>query len=244
MGTHILLHDNFEQGEQGFLLQFLRPGMTILDIGAHHGLYSLLASKKVSPGGHVIAFEPSPRELRRLRRHLSLNRRRNVQVEPLALGDTEETRELYVVLGQETGCNSLRPPAISEPVRKIRVPVTTIDRYIQRTGIQRVDFMKLDVEGAELEVLKGGTRLWSDFKPVVLCELADVRTEPWGYRSVAIYEFLVALSYRWFSITLEGRLLSCLRKERFHENLLAVPHEKLKLVTDSIMDESGERCIE
>jgi FkbM family methyltransferase len=244
MGMHILLHDNFEQGEQGFLQQFIRPGMAILDIGAHHGLYSLLASKKVSPGGHVIAFEPSPRELRRLRRHLSLNRRRNVQVEPLALGNTEETRELYVVLGQETGCNSLRQPAISDPVKKVRVPVTTIDRYIQRTGIQRVDFVKLDVEGAELEVLKGGSRLLSDFKPAILCELADVRTGPWGYRSMEIYEFLAALGYRWFSITPEGRLLSCPKKEYFHENLLAVPDEKLKLVTDSIIDESGEQCID
>lgn len=244
MGKHIRLHDNFEQGEQGFLLQFLRPGMTVLDIGAHHGLYSLLASQKVNPGGHVVAFEPSPRELRRLRRHLSLNRCRNVQVEPLALGNTEETRELYVALGQETGCNSLRPPAISEPVRKVRVPVTTIDRYIQKTGIQSVDFVKLDVEGAELEVLKGGSGLLSDFKPAILCELADVRTEPWGYRSVEIYEFVATLGYRWFSITPEGRLLSCQKKEYFHENLLAVPDEKLKLVTDSIVDESGEQCIE
>jgi FkbM family methyltransferase len=238
VGTHIRRNNNFEQGEQSFLLQFLRPGMAILDVGAHQGLYSLLASKKVSPGGYVVAFEPSPRELRRLRSNLSLNQRRNVRVEPLALGSSEGTAELFVCLGQETGCNSLRPPAVHEPVRKVHVRVTSLDHYLQRTGISKVDFMKLDVEGAEREVLKGGNKLLSDFRPVILCELADVRTEPWGYRSVEIYEFLAALGYRWFSITPEGWLLSCPKKERFHENLLAVPDEKLRLVTESIMDKS------
>ena len=239
MGHHLLFRDGFEEGEQNFVLHFLQAGMVVLDVGAHHGLYTLLASKKVGPQGHVIAFEPSPRELRRLQWNLFLNRCRNVRVVPSALGSGEGTAELFVCLGRETGCNSLRPPAVSEPVRKIQVWVTTLDHYLQRTGMSKVDFMKLDVEGAELEVLKGASGLLSSSRPLILCELADVRTEPWGYSSVEIYDFLQSHGYRWFSITLQGKLQACPRKPHYHENLLAVPDEKLDVVKQYIVEDGG-----
>ena len=70
----------FETAELAFVDRFLRPGMTVLDVGAHHGLYTLLASKRVGKHGRVISFEPSPREGRALRLHLLLNRCRNVVV--------------------------------------------------------------------------------------------------------------------------------------------------------------------
>ncbi len=93
--------------EENFLLQFLKPGMVFLDIGAHRGFHTLLASKKVGIEGQIIAFEPSPRELRRLRWNLALNCCHNVRIESFAVSRNEGIGELYVCLGQETGCNSL-----------------------------------------------------------------------------------------------------------------------------------------
>lgn len=235
---HVRLRKGIEGGEQNFLLRFLQPGMTVLDLGAHHGLYTLLFSRRVGVKGRVIAFEPSPRERRRLQWHIRLNRCANVQVELLALGSSEGVAELFVCLGRETGCNSLRPPAVSEPTKSIEVSVTTLDNYLQNSRIDLVDFIKLDVEGAELEVPQGGSRLISNSKPLILCELADVRTEPWGHRSVKIYQFLVARGYRWFSVMPEGKLRPCSRKEQFHENLFAVPKEKLRLIA-AFVEESG-----
>jgi hypothetical protein len=104
-----------------------------------------------------------------------------------------------------------------------------------------VDFIKLDVEGGELEVLKGAIRVLSHFRPLILCELADIRTEPWDYRSAGIYDFLAAKRYQWFSITPEGRLQHCPRKEDFHEDLLAVPGERVSLVEAFIA--AGEQCL-
>jgi len=241
MGRHMRSRDNFEEGEQRFLLKFLKDGMCFFDIGAHQGLYTLLASKRVSASGRVFAFEPSPRELRRLKMNLFLNRCRNVHVVPYALGSNQGKARLFVCLGQETGCNSLRPPIVSEPIREVEVPITTLDRFFEDNGINKVDFIKLDVEGAELEVLKGAIRVLSYFRPLILSELADMRTEPWGYRSAEIYDFLVTKRYQWFSITPEGRLQHCSKKEDFHENLLAVPGERVSPVEGSIA--AGEQCV-
>ena len=239
LGRCILLNENFEQGERSFLLRFLEPGMTVLDIGANQGLYSLLAAKKVGSGGRVIAFEPSPRELRRLRWNLKMNRCRNVRVEPVALGSQEGVGELYVCLGQETGCNSLRPPAVSEPVSRTEVAVATLDQHLAEMDVEKADFVKVDVEGAELDVFRGGGKLLSDFRPIIMCELADVRTEPWGYRSAEVYDLLKSYGYHWFSINTEGRLQRCPKRVHYHENLVAVPQEKLDDVKVHIDGEGG-----
>jgi FkbM family methyltransferase len=232
MGRHALFRDGFEAGEQNLLLRLVAPGMTALDLGAHHGLYTLLLSKNVGPGGRVIAFEPSPRERTKLRWHIQINRCANVRVEPLAIGDAEGITPLYVCLGKETGCNSLRLPAVSEKTKTFPVSVVTLDDYLQRSNINRVDFVKLDVEGAELAAMKGASGLLTGtHRPILMYELADVRTKPWHYRGVEAFDLLAARHYRQFSITPEGRLRHCPRKEHFHENLLAVPDEKLGFVS-------------
>jgi FkbM family methyltransferase len=223
---------DFDVGEQSFMLRFLHEGMVVMDVGAHQGLYTLLASKKVGSKGKVIAFEPSPREFGRLKFNLMLNRCRNVRVENKAISSTTGTGELFICQGRETGCNSLRPPAVSEPTKPVRVSLTTLDEYSQDEGIGRVDFLKLDVEGAELDVLKGATQVLNNRpRPIIMCELADIRTEPWGYHSIEIYRFLAGRGYHWYSVTREGQLHPCQEKKAFHENLLAVPEEKEILVT-------------
>jgi FkbM family methyltransferase len=159
----------FEEAEQKFLLRFLQPGMTVVDLGAHYGLYTLLASRKVGENGRVFAFEPSERENRKLRQHVRLNRVHNVKVETFAVGAQDGTAELYVCMGQSTSFNSLRPPAVEEQTRRVEVPLVKLDTYLAQAGIETVDFVKLDVEGAELDVLKGADRLLSgDARPVFL----------------------------------------------------------------------------
>ena len=183
-----------------------------------------------------MAFEPSPREFRRLQWNLALNRCRNVCAEPLALGMTVGTAQLFMCIGQDTGCNSLRPPAVTDPIRRITVPITSLDRYLAEAniGADDIDALKLDVEGAELDVLKGAPSVLSSARPFILCELADIRTAPWGYRSQATYSFLAARGYRWFSFTPQARLRPARVAGQFNENLLAVAEEKLHLVEDFV----------
>ena len=78
-------------GDLRFLWRNLKPGNVFLDIGAHHGIYSIVAAKRLGSNSTVVAFEPSSREYRRLRLHLQLNRLHLVRAEPLALGSARST---------------------------------------------------------------------------------------------------------------------------------------------------------
>jgi FkbM family methyltransferase len=220
---------NFEDSERRFIQTFLKRGMTVLDIGAHHGFYTMLAAKMVGPGGRVMSFEPSLRERERLVVHLRLNRILDrVSVFPVALGRETAESTLYVVAGRNTGCNSLRPPDVTELTRMVQVPVTSLDAFLAQQNVARVDFIKMDVEGGELGVLEGAKELLGRRpRPVILAELADSRTLPWGYRASAIYDFLAAKSYRWFASTQDGKLQACPRTEQFGTNLVAFPDERV-----------------
>jgi FkbM family methyltransferase len=225
-----LIYDGFETAEAAFVARFLRPGMTVLDVGAHHGLYTLLASKCVGRDGRVIAFEPSSRERRRLARHLRLNRCRNVEVQSCALGDHMGEADLYLVEGMHDWCNSLRVPNVEERTSRVRVEVRRLDDVLEGISWPRVDFVKLDVEGAELSFLYGARRmLRGSVRPAILVEVQDVRTAPWGYAARDIVRFLSEAGYSWFALADDGSLESISSElSSYDGNLVALPHERFK----------------
>jgi FkbM family methyltransferase len=227
-----LLAGCFEISELAFVERFLRPGMTVLDLGAHHGLYSLLASKRVGRDGRVFAFEPSPRERRALRANLLLNFCRNVSVQGIALGGEEREEDLFVVQGYQTGCNSLRPPDALSATKPVRVQVVKLDSWLAKQKIDRVDFIKLDVEGAELETLKGAARLLERRpRPVILAEVQDVRTKPWGYRAGEIIAHLARKDYEWFRLRETGYVEPLeISSSNFDGNFVACPRESLAVL--------------
>ena len=227
-----LLEGRFEDPERIFVTRFLKPGMTVLDIGAHKGLYSLISAFKVGSSGRVFAFEPSPRERKRLTQHIWLNRCRNVRVFDFALGESEGIADLFVVQGTETGCNSLRHPDVLQPVRSVRVSVKILDKVLREERISTVDFIKLDVEGAELSVLKGAEQLLKGaHRPLVLCEVQDQRTAPWGYAARYIIEYLCLCGYSWFTLDETGapRPLP-MGAAHYDGNYVAVPKELLHVM--------------
>jgi FkbM family methyltransferase len=224
-----LIAGEFEGSEIRFVQRFLKPGMTVLDIGAHHGLYSLLAARCVGPMGRVMSFEPSPRERKYLIRNLKMNFCRNVQVESCALGSKAGHSELFLVNGAENGCNSLRPPAGMLATKKISVAVSSVDEYLRLKGIEKVDFIKLDVEGAELEVLRGASQLLQGSnRPVILAEVEDVRTGPWGYRAEEIIRHLEGKDFQWFGVCDSGSLVTLdTGVNNYDGNYVAWPKERL-----------------
>jgi len=225
---HELMYNGFEETEMRFVERLLRPGMTVLDIGAHHGLYTLLTAKRVGQRGRVIAFEPSPRECRRLAKHVRVNRCRNVQVEACAVGDAPGEAQLFMVDGYRDWGNSLRPPAVPEPTRPVRVAVRSLDEVLTARGIEQVDFIKLDAEGGELAVLRGAKRLLqTGRRPAILAEVEDIRTRPWGYPAREIMQLLARWDYRWFALSEMGTLYPVSPDaETYEANFVALPSER------------------
>jgi FkbM family methyltransferase len=225
-----LIQGNFESAESSFIRKFLQPGMTMLDIGAHHGFYTLHASSIVGDAGRVYAFEPSPRERKALLRHVRLNGCKNVRVQALALGAEKKEAELHVVEGSQTGCNSLRPPVVLSGTSSVPVRVMPLDDWLTEQKIGQVDFIKLDVEGGELEVLKGAEALLERRpRPVILAEVQDIRTRAWGYEAKDVIEHLRGKEYEWFSIAEDGSVTALdISANEFDGNFVAFPQERGK----------------
>ena len=223
-----LIHEGFEEAEIAFIETLLKPGMTAIDAGAHHGLYTLLASKRVGRRGRVIAFEPSPRERKRLQRHLWLNRCKNVNVQSCALGDERREADLFLAEGREDWCNSLRAPQINAPTVAVRVEVERVDDVLEKLGVTRVDFIKLDIEGAELSFLQGARTTLALSRPVILAEVQDVRTRPWGYAAREVIDFLARADYCWFALTANRNLQPIsTHLKTYDANLVALPAERI-----------------
>jgi FkbM family methyltransferase len=222
-------------GELRFVWSFLRPGMVFFDVGAYHGLYALVAAKKIGETGRVIAFEPSARERRRMRLHLWINRLSAVEVGCCAVGDGEGVRKFFVIESGDDTMNSLRPPSPNGRFREILVDTVTLDGYCQRRLIESIDLMKIDVEGGELAAFRGARRVLRTQRPLMICEVLDQVTEPWGYRARGIIGCLKQFGYRWYEFRQDGTLIPHLEREDYPEvrNYLAVPEEKLSLITSS-----------
>lgn len=165
----------FEPNEFHFLGQILKPGMTVLDVGANEGLYTLFSARRVGAAGRVVAFEPSSRERSRLQRNVRRNRLGNVTVVPCAVGSSEGTAALQIASGVHSGHNTLgalvHDDAPSAGVE--HVPVERLDSVVDRLGIAQVDVIKIDVEGAEMHVLEGARRTLSSQRPVLMVEAND-----------------------------------------------------------------------
>ncbi len=206
----------------------LKPGMVFLDIGAHHGIFSVVAAKRMAGEGQVIAFEPSPREHRRLNLHFRWNGLRCARAEQIAVGsDCGESPFFEVVEGDATR-GGLRPPESGDAVVGIPVKTISLDQYVSEQRLPRVDFIKLDVEGGELEVIQGAIKILTEHRPVVLCEVLDAATRPWGYAARQIILSLQAHGFNWYELNSDGSPVPHAIRDEYPQvrNYLAVPREK------------------
>ncbi|MDE0685938.1 MAG: FkbM family methyltransferase [Candidatus Poribacteria bacterium] len=153
------------------LLKLIKPGDTCWDIGANIGFYTCLLAAQVRDSGTVVAFEPAARTYGYLKENVSLNQFTNVTVTNKGLGNKQEQRHLYYSeAGLAEGTASLKYAhgrAASE-----RVTLDTIDNLFPK--LPAPDFVKIDVEGYQLEVLRGGEHFLKAHAPLLMAELKDV----------------------------------------------------------------------
>lgn len=149
----------YESDKQRLIAKEVRPGSIFYDVGANVGFYTLLAATLVG-SGKVFAFEPSPRNLTYLRRHIALNNLANVSVFESAISDRDQVLHFHI---ERTGFGG----SLSDEGEGIDVESVTLDGLLSGGKIPPPDYIKMDIEGAELMALRGAEQLLRTHHPEI-----------------------------------------------------------------------------
>ena len=154
-------------------IQELKEGMTCLDIGSNIGYYALMESKAVGNNGKVISIEPSPKNFEQIKKNLELEKISNVDVYNFAAGDKDD--EVNFLIHERSNLCSVIP--IGEPIPKstniIKVPLKRLDTFLEEMKLDKLDFVRMDIEGYEMNLFEGSWNAIKKFKPMIQMEFHD-----------------------------------------------------------------------
>lgn len=173
----------YEPQIQRRFTQEITPGQVVFDIGANAGFYSMLASVLVGHTGSIYSFEPLPRNVAFLKRHVQINRLKNVTVLEAAASDVDGESNFDDTSGAATGHFSENG--------KLRVKCVTIDSLVSAAFVRVPDCLKIDVEGAEVLVLAGSKSVLEKFRPKIFLSTHG------GEAKRECRELLRLLGYEW-----------------------------------------------
>ncbi len=188
----ILNFGDYEASELHTIRKFLKKDSVILDIGANIGWYCLNLSKNV-PRGRIMAFEPIPTTFGYLLKNIALNNITNIIPYNFGLCDKEGGFEFYYS-PKLPGATSLRLTHKNIMRQKIKCKINRLDNFITKL-VTHVDFIKCDVEGAELFVIRGGLETLKKWKPVLFLEMLRKWSAKFGYHPNEIIELLNEIRY-------------------------------------------------
>lgn len=195
----------FEHDLISVVIQFLKPGMTVVDVGANCGLYTLIASKCVGNLGKVWAFEPASDTVRLFRDNQKLNATKSVKLFKMALGDKKNQK---VILACEPGLGDgyryvrySNKSTNKELDRTVEVVAgSTLDFVWTKQGKPKIDLIKIDVEGGELKVLKGAQKVLTNHPDlVILMENSAFGLSRVGDDQSSLYAFMASLGYSFYA---------------------------------------------
>jgi FkbM family methyltransferase len=180
----------FETKTLSRFAELVKPNDTVLDIGANIGMFSLLGSRLVGDNGRVIAFEPSRKTFDVLNENLKLNNCKNVETVQLALGDTEGSIFLGEVENDALNFIDKNQKSGEEVALKL------LDNYLKENKIAKIDFIKIDIEGAEYLCFKGATEMLKKHRPTIIMECNENWCHRFGYSVFELLNFLSQFDYR------------------------------------------------
>ena len=209
---------DFEAKLEAFYNQLDLDGTTIIDIGAHIGRHAIPLAKKIGPAGLLYAFEPIPLIRNRLNENIYVSGLNNVVVLPFALSTKREVADFTYIpnLPEESGLKERRIyNDVPSEFQKIKVGVFQLDDLIPLGS--KVSFLKIDVEGGELDVFLGAGKLLASSRPIVAFECGAASFLGYHEAPDRIFNIFHALGYQIFAIT-GGRMLT---KEVFSKSSYA-----------------------
>jgi FkbM family methyltransferase len=225
---------DFETKVQNVYQTVLRPGMGAIDVGAHVGRHGLEMTKCVSPGGRVMMFEPLPDLYSVLRSHIEGDPsiKKCAEIHPFALSDITGETEFCVAV-DALGYSGIRERHYDVPTRvqRIRVSVRRLDEVASE--MKRVDYIKIDTEGAEWNVMKGASKIIIRDRPVITFEFGENSYGAFDVDPIEVFKFFAEKSFVVLDILgreldEEAFRLSSIRQDLW--DYVSVPAEKLDLI--------------
>jgi FkbM family methyltransferase len=217
-----LMFEGFEKEETDYLFSVLKEGDVFVDIGANVGLFSLIASTIVGKNGKVISFEPAPKTFARLIENVKLNDLKNIDTRNIGLSNVNDELTFYVSKNGYDAWNSFAPSQDNKLESSIQVSVSTLDVELENIEKSKIKLIKMDVEGWEKFVLKGGREFFTNYRPIVMVEFTEENTFNAGYPVYDVFDIMIDFGYEWFTIK-QGELIS--EKKRLYypyNNLIAI----------------------
>ena len=193
----ILDFGDYEKYELQMMRKFIKKNSLILDIGANLGWYCLNLSKNI-PKGLIMAFEPIPKTFEYLKKNIQLNNINNVKLYNFGLLDKKATLE-FCYFPKISGAASLKALYKDRNKQKIKCKVRRLDDFIFGMS-RRVDFIKCDVEGAEIFVIRGALKTLKKMKPVLFLEMLRKWSAKFGYHPNEIITLLSNIGYDCFYV--------------------------------------------
>jgi len=231
----ILFHGYYEPEIGRLLLRLLGPNSIALDVGANIGCHALTMSTAADHSVKVYAFEPHPRVFARLAANIALNPAVKVEATNCALGAKAGEITLYAPAAahpqsilSSVHAGVLRDKVPPGSIETFKVSVRTLDSFVRDLNIERLNLIKVDVEGHELQVLQGAAESLTRFQPRILFELSVENWHRAGYDFDDIAEFFESLGYRLFEVEHWSAFLFPLTAAKKYGNILAVPRSGAK----------------
>jgi FkbM family methyltransferase len=200
VGSEISSKGCYEPEVVSVFLSHIKHGDTVIDVGAHVGQYTLLAS---GVGCTVHSFEPEPRTFAVLSANIAQNRLPRVFLNQCALSQSSHLARLFSAGSHNIGASSLVPNKHTSDISTV-VSCVSLDGYLAKHGNPKISFIKIDVEGAEMGVLRGAESVLSLYHPQLIVEFCEPMQAAFGYSCSEIADFLRSFGYRLWRITAGG----------------------------------------
>ena len=226
----------YEPGVMDVLFSIIKPNSTVFDVGANIGFYSINLGRKLkemSEGSKLYAFEPVKNNFQRLEYLIELNKLTDVIIPfNIALGNTQGEISLHLQGKGSTG-NAFW---IKEDHERSDLPncssnITKLDTFVEENNIEECDLIKVDIEGAELDFLKGGANFINKYRPIILSEFNPYHVQVFGYTFKEISDITSSWGYKLYEKKRLKKYLIPIEKETLYTspeilNIFMIPHEK------------------
>jgi FkbM family methyltransferase len=204
IGSSLFWTGFHELKELIFLHHYLIPEMIAIDVGSNIGEYTIFLAKRLKKG-KVIAFEPMPPILSTLRENIAINHFTNVEIMAVGLADKKGKIEIHELEDDKNEGLSTIYLGNRKSRNTFIIDITTLDSL--ELKIDRLDFLKIDIEGAEIAALNGAKETLLRFRPLVMVEVSDITYHQAGYSSSDVRRFFTEIGYEAFIVGKQGTLL-------------------------------------